>query len=306
MQTTTLSLGDAINEALSLLYVVTERPQVAAVGANALTSATDNQLTLTGLTVAVGDVLEIGQELLLVTDKSTDADPVYTVARGYLGTPANSSAPTGTAVLRNPEFSRYDLRRHVVRCISTAMSSYLPLVSTEEYQRYTDRQYVVMPANTRWVVRVQWIDRRGRFRDLPAWEFIDDVPTTVPGVTTGKLLRLPSFVDNSQVLYVTRVVPYTWNPGGDQPSSETSTVTVHAGSEDLPALFAAATAVSGREFSRLQIDRAEEWNQQESVRQGVNLQMVRSFWQRYYQRLDEARRLVRIPRFRQYRSMETV
>ena len=93
--TVSLTRSDLIDEALAILYRSSERPRPVAVGSDALADASDTQLTLAAGDddlVYVTSVLENGQELMLVTGKSTDATPVYTVSRSYAGTTASAGS----------------------------------------------------------------------------------------------------------------------------------------------------------------------------------------------------------------------
>jgi hypothetical protein len=51
-------------------------------------------------------------------------------------------------------------------------------------------------------------------------------------------------------------------------------------------------AVGGREISRQQLDRAEEWARTEPLRGNGGGALVRAKWQDFYRVLDEARRVV--------------
>ena len=84
--TTTLTLGGLLDDTLEMLYRASDRPFQVEVGSNALDSATDTQLTVSDASrVQQTDVLEFGDEMCLVTGKSSDATPVVTEARATPG-----------------------------------------------------------------------------------------------------------------------------------------------------------------------------------------------------------------------------
>ena len=84
--TTTVTLGGLIDDTLEMLYRTSERPFQVTVGSSALDSPTDTTLTVDDASrVQATDVLEIGDELMLITAKSDDSTPVLTVSRGYAG-----------------------------------------------------------------------------------------------------------------------------------------------------------------------------------------------------------------------------
>jgi hypothetical protein len=93
-----------------------------------------------------------------------------------------------------------------------------------------------------------------------------------------------------------------WSSHPTEPT-ESATVTLPEGAEDLPALYASAWAVSSREISRGEIDRAEEWNRSEPQRGGVSLSLSKMLWQNFYRSLDEVRRLSPLPVNRPYVKM---
>jgi hypothetical protein len=174
----------------------------------------------------------------------------------------------------------------------------LPLLVSGVFTRATDMQYVSVPENVREVLRISVVESStGRIGELHNWNLFQDLPTAL--YPTGKIVRLPASVKNSDSLHVVYRVPYRWSSYPAAPT-EAATVSVPEGAEDLPALYASAWLVSAREISRGEIDRAEEWNRSEPQRGGVSLSLSRALWQNFYRALDEARRLNLPPLHRPY------
>lgn len=309
---TTLTLSDIIEEAMSLLYRPIERPLQFAVGADAITSTSDAsfQMAADNLAVQVSSLLEVERELMLVTAKDSSSPPVLTVERGYAGTGGVkvASAPTGTTVLVRPLWARNDVYRAILRCFSGSLATHLPSIDSVTKTLATGAYYVSMPANTIDILRVGMTEygvagtsQADAWEEVGQWELIEDVPTTV--VSTGKMLTLPRWLPVGQEFHVTYQIPYAWSGGTDVPA-ETETISVPSVAVELPALYAAAHCVLGREISRLELDRIEEWNQEAAIRQGVNLRLATQLWNEFYRRLDEARRVQNLPRRRPYRAMK--
>lgn len=292
--TTSVSLDDLVNETLAELYAVTEFPRSVTVGATALETVQATTLTLGdgADTVGVSDVLEAaGGELMLVTAKSDAAVPVFTVARGYMGTPRETVATGGTLLL-NPTHPRTRIVRALERAFDGPLTAHLPLIVSEVLQQPDDMVYVPLPEECLRVFEVRYMDPgAGRIIDIDGWVFEDHVPVSV--VPSGKALRVPTFVSPDDDLWVTFHSTYEWVNG---------TVRVPVGARDLPVLFAVAYLVSGREVSRTELDRVEEWNQEQAVRQGISIRITRELWGNFYRRLDEARRVNPTPKNRVYRK----
>ena len=300
--TTTATLETLIEDTLSILYRLTERPYQVTVGSNALADGTDTTLTVSdGARLQTTDVVELGSELCLVTAKSSDATPVFTVARGYAGTTATSSGfPTSTVALINPPWPRNDVSTYLQRAVKSLMNSYLPYLVSTVYNRAAGLQYIELPATTVKVLSVRHVvTSTGRMVDIGGWQFEEDLPTAV--VASTKLLRVPSTIDDDDDLIVTTQSPYSWTGSG-----EAATVPLPLGAEDIPPLWAAAYAVTRREVTRSDIDKIEEWNQDAAMRQGVNLRWARELWGEVYRRLDEAKRMQYVPRHRPYRKMPNI
>lgn len=293
-------MSEMIDQTLSELYRLSERPYQTTVGSNDLTSlAADVTLTLgDGTLVNVSDILEVDAELLLVTGKSADATPVFTVTRRYAGT-ALAAHAVDSVVLKSPEFTRTQVKSRIERFFSGPAHTYLPSITSESMQRQPDLQYVIMPATTVRILSVRHFNTlTGRVIDVAGWRFEEDLPTDV--VATTKLLRLPAIISDDDELVVSWQTTYAWSP---TPVTEASTISAPLGVEDLPVLWASAYLVSRREVTRLELDTVEEWNQEQATRLGVSLRQVRDLWGEFYRRVDEARKTQYIPRHRVFRKM---
>jgi hypothetical protein len=294
--TVSVSLGALIDEALDGLYRSAERPAQVIVGSNALGTTSDTQLTLSSGSVDVTDRLEgPAGELMLVTAKSEDATPVYTVSRGYLGT-TKAVQGTGTVLLKNPAFTRSEVTRWIQRAVSSFMNAELPYVEIKEYSRHSTFQYIELPSDSIDVFRVRHFgELDGRVADVGGWRF-EEVPTDV--VASGKILRVSAGVTEDDELIVDVWRPYSWSD-----NTEAGTVPLPLAGRDIPVLWAAAYGQSRREVSRAELDKIEEWNQEQAIRAGVNLRLVRDMWGEVYRRTDEAKEVHRTPRSRVYRKM---
>lgn len=299
--TTTVTLGGLIEDTLAALHQTAERPFQVTVGADALADAADTQLTVSdGDRLQTTDVVEFGDELCLVTAKSDASTPVFTVARGYAGTTATAGHSTGSVALINPPWPRSLIAEYIQRAFKALMNTALPSTTSAVMNRDTDKQYVVMPDTTMRVLSVRhMIAQTGRIMDIGGWQFEQDMPTGL--VSTGKALRVPTSVENLDDLIVMYQTPYLWSGVGDSASVE-----VPVGSEDIPVLWAAAYAVTRREVSRTDVDKIEEWNQEQAMRQGVNLRWARELWGEVYRRVDEAKSMQHIPKHRPFRKMAHV
>ena len=233
--TTTVTLGGLIDDTLEMLYRTSERPFQVTVGSSALDSPTDTTLTVDDASrVQATDVLEIADELMLITSKSNDSTPVLTVSRGYAGSSATSGHATNATALINPPWPRSSISDWIQRCFKSVMNAQLPNRVTESMTRTTDMQWVLMPENTMRVYSVRhMIGQTGRIIDIGGWQFEQDMPTGL--VSTGKALRTPTSVENNDSIIVVYQTPYAFTGSGDS-----STIDVPIGAEDIPALWAAA------------------------------------------------------------------
>ncbi len=297
--TTSVSLGSLIEETLDSVYRSAERPTPVVVGSNAIDDDSDTTFTLSAGSLNVTDRVEgpLG-ELMLVTAKSADATPIYTASRGYQVT-VKADHPTGTIFLKNPDFTRSQVSRWIQRAVSSIMNTELPWWETKTYQRHTDFQYIELPADSLNVLRVRYFGLiEGRVSDVGGWEF-QEVPTTL--VASGRILRTSAAISEDDDLIVDVQRPYVFTGAG-----EDATVPLPVSGRDLPVLYAAAYGQSRREVSRAELDKIEEWNQDQAIRAGVNLRMIRDMWGEVYRRVDEAKRNHRLPKNRPYQKMPTV
>ena len=120
-------------------------------------------------------------------------------------------------------------------------------------------------------------------------------------VTNGRILRTPASVSKDDKLIIDVQLPYVFTGAG-----EAATVPLPVSGQDIPVLYAAAYGQSRREVSRAELDKIEEWNQDQAIRAGVNLRMIRDMWGEVYRRVDEAKRNHRMPKTRPYQKMPTV
>ena len=296
--TNSVTLGELIDETFEHLYRVTGRPLDATLASAISPTSTTFTLSTADDSIQVTDVLENGQELLLVTAKSDDTTPVFTVVRGYAGTTA-VSATIGDQLVVNPPHSRRDIAKRIRRAFQTLMNRHLPTITNALLTRETGLQFIELPANTVKVFSARHvISGTGRIVDVGGWQFEQDLPTT--DFTTGKVLRISASVTDTDEIIVVYQTPYLWST---EPPAEDSTIDIPLGTEDIPALWAAAYTATRREIQRSEVDQIEEWNQDQAIRQGVNLRLARDLWGEVYRRVDEARDLQYIPAHRPYRRM---
>jgi len=300
----TLTYGDLIEEALNHLYRPTARPRQLVVGADDLDSTSDTEFTVLngdedGYQLETPTLIEFEDgELCLVTGKSDDANPVYTVARAYQGTTA-ALQPTGTVFVENPSWPKHEVRRWIERYFGRAANRHLPNIESQVLTRETGLKYIIMPADTVRVLSVRYMEPvTGRLVEMAGWQFEEDLPTSV--VSTTKLLRTPSIVMDEDEMIVTYQVPYEWS---DTPPEDDSTIGVPLGSEDLPALWASAFGLVRRELSRAEVQLTEDWSEELAQRQGISMRLVRELWGEFYRSLDEAKGLQYVPKHRPYRPM---
>jgi hypothetical protein len=289
MLTATVTLGSLVDRALYDLEAPAERGRPVVMGSNALSSTTEFEFTLKSGSVDVSDLVEFGSELVLVTGKSGDMDPVYTCSRGYYNTEkaAHAEDAVGSA---NPQFARRRVADMVDRSFTRLEALGVPLIASSQEYREPGLQYLALGADVREVLQVLYLHpTTGRIVPLDGWQQYDHMPASFS--STGKALKLSRFVSDSDELTVVYTTPYQWSGGFP---SEAATVELPEAAVELPALFAAAALVSGREVSRQELDRAEEWSRTEPVRGGAGNALVRLKWQEFYRSLDEARRVVGI------------
>jgi len=288
MQTTTVTLGSLIDSALYEIEHPSERGIALVMSSsNYLENATDAQFALQSGALKVNDLAEFGSELVLVTEKSADVTPIYTVHRGYYGTTAvaHGAAATGQA---NPQFPRRRAADFVNKALTRMSALGVPLISSGTFNRESGKRQIVLPEDVHQVLQVLYVNpTTGRVLPLDGWQEYDNLPTTL--ASSGKVLSIPWYVMDADDIHVVYSEPYTWT--GTFPE-EDATVTLPAAAVDLPATYAAAMLVAGREVSRAQLDRVEEWAQTEPLRGQGGGALVRAKWQEFYRLLDEARRVV--------------
>lgn len=308
-----------IEDSLGLLYRNADRPLTVFFVSPVVGATNPTTCTLTDASsVNVGDILEMGQEMLIVTAKSLDTVPVLTVQRGWFGSPVTASgASAGDTVIVNPTFPRYRLASHLVKCLQGPMTVGIPEVVSYITVATTNQFYINLPVDCIKPVRLAYrvIYTSGgaypfqAFQDVSSWHYDADLPTGVDSLgntpfPTGKIINIPPSLailgvnaPTSQVdLFITYERQYQWTPliGGSttsKPVLETDTVNLPVGGEDLPAMYAAYYEASGREMSRLQVDRLEQWQQEASVRTGVSIRMIESWRQQFMQRMEEAQKI---------------
>lgn len=289
MQTTTVTLSDMINRTLFELEAATEKGvPVVMSSLDTLENDTDTQFKLASGQLAVSDIVEFGSELCLVTVKSGATPPIYTVQRGYYNTTPVEHVG-GTVGHANPQFPRRRIADFLDRARTRMEALGVPMVTSETVDREAGLRQVVLPADTRQVLQVLYVNpSTGRVLELDGWFEYMNVPVTV--ASTGKLLMLPWYVTDSDELVLVYTEPHVW--GTATFPDETATLSLPVGTEDVPVAYAAAMAVGGREISRQQLDRAEEWARTEPLRGNGGGALVRAKWQDFYRVLDEARRVV--------------
>ena len=301
MTTTTLTLAQLIDETLDQLYYEIEKPRPLLLGAAIDASQTTLTVASNAEVATITDLLEAGSELMLITAKTDDANPTFTVLRGYSRTDAVAHAKNDV-VLVNPYWTRSAVTRALQRFFTGAAPVWLPLIRAEmmntvEYAG-VGQQLIPLDSDVIRVLEVRYQSpTSGRVVNLPGWRFEDNLPSAV--VSSGMGLRVPSTVSPSDDLLVSMSVRYAWSGSG-----EDATVDVPAGCEDIPALYAAAVLASGREVSRLELDRLTEQSSEQAARTGSNVGLIRLKWQEVYRRLDEARRTISVPRPLVYRRFQ--
>ena len=304
--TTAVTLGDLVDQTLGRLVTPREYPLRVEVGATSLGSlSTDVQLSVTEPDkVEATDVLEFGYELLLVTAKNATTD-LLTVSRGYMGTEISAHV-TGDIGWKSPQWPRWRVRQHVMNAVSGGILSAAPEMSTSTASVLTGGSLVPVDADTLDVIRVQVMDDQNRLVGLSRWDFMDHLPTSL--FPTGKAVQINSGPSDTDVFWITSMRPYRWwDSDGVQVFDPTDDDLVYLPSDglDLPMLWAAATLATGRELSRTELDKVEEWNQEQAIRQGVNLRLVKELWAEFYRRVDDVRRNHPVQRHRPFQRMRS-
>lgn len=308
----TLTMSDLIEETLAFLMRAQERPRVVTENGTGVT-AVATSLTLAtasdaGLTPATS-VIEWDSELMLVTDANTGTG-VLTVSRGYAGTTA--AAHSSTSIRVNPQYPRHEILRRLKQFFTGPANTYLPRFEVSTLAPATDAvHYVALPADTVSVDEVRyWSPSAGRLVHLGLWEMHENLDLT--DFPTGKILMLSTAVSATDEVIVTSRHPHQFldSDGTTEIAvsavAENSKIQITYGTEHLPALYAAASLVTGREVGRLEVDYIEEWNQDEAIRQNIPVRYIQQLWTQFYRGLDEARRNQYRPKRRPYRKMQGI
>lgn len=288
MLSVTKTLDSLVDDALAEIARYDER------GYRVLTTSDMSDTTGTtlsidnGLRVSASDVIEVDNELMLITATSADPNPILTVSRGYDGTTA-ATHTSGTPGTVNPMFARRRIARWVVRAFARLEAKGIFNVVSTQLYRTAGEEYFVLPGDCRDVIRVGYMDSYGRFEPkIDGWRFFDDMPTTL--IPSGRIVRLPRFLADTDQLIVTYRAPYRWSNYPADPDGS-STISMPESTQDLPPMYAACCAATGREMSRQDIDRSAEWNRSQGYTSGISTGLVRQKWQEFYQAVDDARRL---------------
>lgn len=308
--TVTLTVGDLVDRSLEYLYRAQERPRQTKIITTALTTgSTTMQVAAADEDLIFGTtLLEMGDELVLVTGTSGSAPKTLTIARGYAGTTPAAHA-VGDTVLISPSFPRAQLRRRIVDFFTGPANTWLPRLEGATFSTAADGElYLELPTNVVQVLEVRYLSAAaGRLVHIGNWEMHENLPTSVSSTT--KMLTVSAAVGSADDLICTYHLPWGFTDvsvgGGAETTdpAEEDTIAFPFGADDLPVLYAAATTITGRELTRLELDNIEEWNATEAIRQGIPVRYIQQLWQQFYRRVDEARRLQHRPKNRPYRKM---
>lgn len=293
---TLVTLEQLIEWALDQL----ERPQERAESAPLPAALPADPIVLTtipDLQLDKTDFIEIGSTLYRVHDKSDDAEPVYTLYAGYLNTPIVAQLQ-GATVWKNPVWSRYRVRKAVLRSLYR-LTSLLPNVTSETYNREPGKRIVEMPTTTIDVREVgHWNEIMDAYIEEGGWEFKQNLPTTVS--STGMGVLIPQGINDTDDLIITRIQRWAFDTADPAEDDE---ISVPAGCEDLPALWAAAFLAAGRELSKAESDYVEKSLNDQKQRTGSPDRIARQLWQDFYQQVAQARKIIHVPTYRPYRKM---
>jgi hypothetical protein len=298
-------LGELIDETFEHLYMTRERPTPVVAGTTlaATTQATEFELTAGADKVSITDAIEFGDELLLVTKATDDPQPRFTAIRGYANTKPRAIA-AGDIGLLNPYWTRSQVGRLVQRFFTGVAQTWLPLVEGE-IMITSDldgvaMQFLPVPDYMLKVRDVRFMSpMTGRIINVPGWRFEENLPPEVS--TSTKAIRVPSLVTPADDLLITFDRKYQWAGVG-----EDAFINMPDGADDIPSLWVAAVLTTGREVSRLELDKLTEQATEAASRQGSNVNIIKLTWQNVYRRIDEARRINPVPRNLVYRRAQKV
>jgi len=300
MQTASRTLESLIDDALLELRDLSER-EASVQTSDGLANATDTSFTAANgdeQYVNATDVIEYGQELMLVTDVTGTG---VTVSRGYLGTTANSSVAANELFTVNPRWPRHKIAAGVQKGVNR-LDAWVPLVQHTTLTVGATSRLLALPQYTSDVldVRRETNDTLDRWQPIGGWWFEGDLDAT--DVANGVGLMVSREAIQNDRLRVTYRLPYRWST--EPPTAESDTIDLPFSGQDLPAMYAVAWMLSGREVSRESLDRAEEWSMEVAARQGYSLRLVRDKWQDFYRTVDEVKRtLPDRPKRRHFRKM---
>jgi len=288
---TTVTLAALVDRALNELEAPEERGHQVVLTGDMSSSATTfltSDLTVLSNTTLV----EFEDELVLITDAT-----VPTVMRGYYKTTPTSHA-NGTVGYLSPRFPRYRVAQGVISGVKRLEALGMPFFRTSTHTITTRR--VELPEDVRDVISVQYEDTQSIIHEA-GFTFYPDLPTAES--STGKAIQLKRAWASGDVIWITSRIPYRWSTHPSAPDAG-ATIELPEGMEELPALYAAAWMVSGREISRTELDRSTEMSENLPSSGGASAAIVRNKWQEFYRSLDELRRLepARNPITRPYKS----
>lgn len=299
---TTITLEELVEDTLSTVYHDSERPLRVAVGSSPLatSSSTTFTLAIAPSSLAVTDLLEFGEELMVVTAISADADPVYTVTRGYAGTTALGGVATGEYISKQPLWPRIRVRDAILQYFKRDV---LPAITSEQYNIDSSTiQQITLPANTMRVLAVRFSNPLdGRIIDLPYWQFEDYLPAVI--ASTGKALRVSKTIVLADEIIVTRRIPWEFVTSQDLNPAAGDSILMPYGSQNLPVLYATAYLLSGREVKRSDLSSVGEYTQETAIRNGTNIRLVAARWKEFWAAVDDARSVQVIPKHRPFRKM---
>lgn len=287
MLSTSKTLDAFIDEALAEIVRYDERGY-GVTTSSAMTLASTTLTSDAGAKISPTDVIEIGSELMLVSAVSADVIPVLTVSRGYDNTTIATHA-SGVVATVNPSFTRKRVGLAIQRAFPAIEAGRVFNVVTESLTREPGMEFALFSVPVRDVLRVGYMDGYGRFEPVvDGWRFFDDMPTST--APNGQIIRVPRYVNDDDELVVTYSTPFRWSSYPASPSG-TDTMTMPEGSEHLPCQYAVAWLAVGRELSRQDIDRTEEWNRSQGYTSGLSTSLIKQMWAQFYQALANAARL---------------
>ena len=287
----TLTLRQLIDETLETLYRTAERPRPVTLGTAVSSSTIARQIVLTegAPYVSTTDTLEFGSELMLVTTKTEQVNPTFTVLRGYAGTTAVDHV-FGEIGFINPYWPRSVVRRHIERFFRNIAPVHVPFVeaflaNTTFMAAGIGSQSIALDEDVIDVLDVRYQSpTTGRIVNVPGWHFEDHLPAAIS--SSGKALKVPSIVSPTDDLLVTVSRRYFFSG-----STEDAAITMPDGISDIPSMWTAAMLASGREVSRLELDKLSDETGEAAARAGANVGLLRLLWTNVYRRIDEARRI---------------